>query len=443
MDWIDGGGDSYSHFLLARDAAIHPENFLHHWGKPFFTLLAFPFAQLGIKGVEVFNALCYLLGAYSAFSIAQNLKYKHAWAASLFTLFAPIVYITAFSALTEPLASFIIILGVLLYTQKRFVLGSILLSFIIMVRTEAFVFFPVWAAFLFWVRAYKAIPFLAIGFVVYSLAGWQFYDDILWVITKQPYPDTTDIYGTGDFWHFADSYLSITHKVPGFALLFGILFMLVSTIKNKFKHWTFEVKVEWMILASSGVFFFAHSYAWWSENAASAGLLRVMAVIIPLIAVIGVKGLNWFLVSNKRNVQMAIAVFMVFISIKLVYRTWQMHHLPVATHPDIACFNNLTYPINEAYKQGQRIAYYHPYVGVRFGVDFRNTRQALYFFESGRHRLAEMQSGDLLIWDNQFWVVEGRTAKEDLDLSGYEKVDSAIHPRSETRNAEVEVWRKL
>src|SRR6185312_15488826 len=48
-------GDSVFHFLFAKYAFVCPENFVNHWAKPVFVLLASPFAQFGFIGIKIFN----------------------------------------------------------------------------------------------------------------------------------------------------------------------------------------------------------------------------------------------------------------------------------------------------------------------------------------------------------------------------------------------------
>lgn len=439
MEWISGGGDSYSHYQMAKHAYKYPENLLHHWGKPMFTLLASPFAQFGLKGVEFYNLTCYLLAAWFAYKTAKVLNYPLPWWAVIMVMFTPQVFETSFSSLTEPTAAVILMSSTFLFATRRFVWGAVVASFLLMVRTETFIFFPLWALFLAWEKQWKAIPFLASGFVIYSLAGWSYYNDILWVINEIPYSDASDVYGTGSLMHFADSYEHITGKAVGIMLLLGVLAFVFQVVKNRFIKWSFNQKLELLILAMAFGFFAAHSYAWW-VGSASAGLLRVMAVIIPLMAVLANKAIDWPWVRYRH---ILLWCFVLFVSGKTIYRTWQKVYLPIQLHPEIVAYNELTYPIKEEVKNGATAVYFHPYVHVKFDVDFRDTNQAIYGFEHGLHRMKFLQSGDLIIYDNVFWPREGHTPIESLDLSDFDKVDHVKKPLSDGKNySEVQVWRK-
>lgn len=66
----------------------------------------------------------------------------------------------------------------------------------------------------------------------------------------------------------------------------------IKWIKLKSQEWTLNSEMELFILLIIAGYFSAHSIVWWLGIGGSLGLLRVMVLIIPLIAIIGVLGLN-------------------------------------------------------------------------------------------------------------------------------------------------------
>jgi hypothetical protein len=78
---VNGETDSITHYQIARHAFKYPQLFFDHWGKPLFTLLSAPFAQLGYIGSVVFNLLCGLWSSWFAYLISKRLGYPNAWAA--------------------------------------------------------------------------------------------------------------------------------------------------------------------------------------------------------------------------------------------------------------------------------------------------------------------------------------------------------------------------
>src|ERR1700739_1524212 len=76
-----GSGDGPLHYLIGRYSWRHPRLLLDMWGKPFFTLLSSPFAQLGLRGMFLFHALCAAAVSFFTYKIAKKLSLKYAWTA--------------------------------------------------------------------------------------------------------------------------------------------------------------------------------------------------------------------------------------------------------------------------------------------------------------------------------------------------------------------------
>jgi len=78
-DGVAGGGDTYTHFFMSKYAGDHPELFLNQWGKPVFTTLFFPIAQLGFKAVLGFNLMLMFAQAGILFKIAKKINLQQNW----------------------------------------------------------------------------------------------------------------------------------------------------------------------------------------------------------------------------------------------------------------------------------------------------------------------------------------------------------------------------
>ncbi|NNK80780.1 MAG: hypothetical protein HKO93_04710, partial [Flavobacteriales bacterium] len=76
-------GDGIAHYQIARFSWSHPELFLHHWGKPLFTLLSSPFAQIGFNGMITFNLICAALTGYYLLKLSKSFSIERAWVALL------------------------------------------------------------------------------------------------------------------------------------------------------------------------------------------------------------------------------------------------------------------------------------------------------------------------------------------------------------------------
>jgi hypothetical protein len=148
---VFGGADTYQHFLINKESVTNPSLFLHHWGKPVFVLLSSPFAQFGMFGLKVFNALVICIIAICCSRLIKKFNGRTYALVIPLIIGMPIVFQTVFSGLTEPLFSMFLVLSILLFANNKIKLALILISFIPMVRNEGFIFFPLFIAGLFWI----------------------------------------------------------------------------------------------------------------------------------------------------------------------------------------------------------------------------------------------------------------------------------------------------
>ena len=119
-------GDSVVHYFFARYAFQNPMLFLDHWAKPFFTLLASPFAQFGFSGMKLFNGLAGLLSAWLAYCIARKLDLKFAWLAIIFVLFSPLhILLNFFQDIRNLFSGLMLIASVYLVVIQTACTGSI------------------------------------------------------------------------------------------------------------------------------------------------------------------------------------------------------------------------------------------------------------------------------------------------------------------------------
>lgn len=438
MNWTSGGGDTYTHFLFAKYAFQHPENFVNHWGKPFFTLLAAPFAQLGLKGVEAMNIGCGILSGIFAALTARSLGYKFHFLAVVFTVFAPVMYNGIFSSLTEPIAALVLISGVYFYSIKRFDLGSLIFSFLILCRTEIFIFYPLFVLFLWWSKSLKSAPYLAVGFVLYSFLGWPFYDDLFWIITKQPYNPSSSAYGSGDFWHYADSYDQVIHQLLSLLLLISLIRFPFDLFLKR-KQITDTLKLELLVLSLIVSFFFAHSFVWWLGAGASAGLVRVMMVIVPLISLFALKALQWDRIFEKKWVQALVSIACIAIMVGVAEHKY---NFPVNEDLEIRTIRKLDKAALDKERAGNDLFYYHPFAAIQLDVNPKDTFEKRFYFNGEFKSISDVKKGDIYLWDSHFAVNEGGVSLALIDTLGFQLIQEH-ETILEEYSFQVKAFRKL
>ena len=438
MNWTSGGGDTYTHFLFAKYAFQQPENFVNHWGKPFFTLFAAPFSQLGLKGVEAMNIGCGILSGVFAALTAKSLGYKFHFLAVVFTVFAPVMYNGIFSSLTEPVAALVLIAGVYFYSIKNFKLGSIIFSFLILCRTEIFIFYPLFIFFLWGSKSLKSAPYLALGFVLYSFIGWPFYEDLFWIITKQPYADASAKYGSGGFWHYAESYDQVIHQLLSVLLLISLIRFPFDVISKR-KQITDALKLELLVLSLIVSFFFAHSFVWWMGAGASAGLVRVMMVIIPLIALFSLKALQWEKVFGNKWVQ---GVFSVAAIAVMVAVAEHKYDFPINEDLEILTIRKIDKEALDKERAGNNLFYYHPFAAIQLDANPKDTFEKRFYFNGEFKSISDVKKGDIYLWDSHFAASEGNVSLALIDALGFQLIQEH-ETRLEEYSFQVKAFRKL
>jgi hypothetical protein len=403
------GGDSYAHYLIARYAFAHPTNFLDHWGKPLFTLLAAPFAYFGFHGIMVFNILVCMLSSYLTLLVARKLGYANGVLTIAFTSFAPIFILLMFSGLTEAFFALMLIATAYFYITNKFLLTAVLISFIPFVRSEGMMFVIWFMVLLIIKRQYKALPFVFSGVLFYSLLGGLIKGDYLWLIHDNPYGLKSDIYGHGSLFEYVNSVPATFGYLMFYLALLGFLAIIISFLVSFFRKkaiansWFNEFFV---IGCSAFGYFVFHSVVWWKGWLSVLGDPRFMAAIVPLMAILALKGFNVLVIPIKR--QWVIWSLMVVISGVMVFKGLDRHRLPVKLIMEERTINSVMDWVKENHYDQHQLIYNNVVIPVLLDKDpFDQTRM--------RNNLEDSQCpekgvapGTVMIWDGHFSAQEGQ-----------------------------------
>ena len=424
-------GDSVMHYFFARYAFQNPMLYFDHWAKPFFTLLASPFAQFGFSGMKLFNGLAGLLSAWFAYSIAKKLDLKPAWLAIVFVLFAPAYFVKLFSGYTEPLFGLMLIASVYFVLMQKPVPAAIVMSFLPFVRSEGLILIMVFALYFVIRKNYKAIILLATGHIVYSFAGLLAGKNFLWVFTDIPY-QVISPYGKGNFSHFPTQLLLIL-GVPVFALsLVGLSLIILNSFTKKVKlTGGFRTEVILLILGSFLAYFAFHIVSWGFGLFGSMGLNRVLTAMVPLLAVISLIGFSFLSDMVKmRNFPLQIIVTAVIVGYVVVFPflgnpasiNWEKE---LRRSPEMIVMHNIATDLNKTYP-GKFLYYSNPYLSYALNINpFDPSKHATLSYWHAENKL---QPNSLIIWDN--W---SRVENENTDsLSLYQNPELRFIKRYET-----------
>lgn len=295
-------GDSIQHYLVAKGSWIKPELFLDLWGKPVYTFIMSPFAQIGYYAVQIFNTVLTAIGIYFTILCFRKNGYINTWILIPFSIFANINFVCINTGLTEPMFGFWLAMGAYLFFNEKYFWGSLFISFIPFVRAEGYIMLPLFGLILLWRKQWKRIPLLLFGYAFLSVIGFFQYKDLFWIRNKNPYNgDNLNEYGRGTLTFFIEKFDYVLGYPLGILVVFGLavgIAWIYRNIKSNALQKKYDMEV-WLLLCAPFILYFAaHSYFWWKGGYDSYGLVRVFAGVAISGASIAFVGLNNILLSR-------------------------------------------------------------------------------------------------------------------------------------------------
>jgi hypothetical protein len=443
---VNGGADTFVHYQMSRYSWIHHELLLNQWGKPVFTVLFSPIAQLGLQAVVWTNLALIFLEAFLVLKIANQLQLKRSWIAPLLFLTCPVVFDNAVSALTEIICALFLILFIHWSLKGKFWIGALVLSFMPFARSEGFVILGIAAMFFFFTRRWKYIPLLLAGSLIMNTIGYWHTGFPLWIFDSNPYVHT-DItsYGSGSFFHF------FMWSIPVFGI--GFFFLLKYTwnialgVQNRITvDWKKSVAsvdsdafvlrhqvLFWIVLGSFWGYFMAHTMLWWLGMWASLGLLRVMFVIAAPMVVLVLIEVNKFIDAKPKLGKWKSIHVLIFLlcgtaigSNTLILGAFGA---PVEYGIEESVLDNMhQWMLAENIKTEGRVFAGHAYVTVLLNIDPNDY--------SKNHQLRDFmfaQSGDLIVWDGHYGPNEEQTPIDEIEADSTLVFLKEFRPKKEYR----------
>lgn len=371
LDGSYGGGDGIRHYLVSKWSWLHPDLLLYHWGKPFFTLVTSVFSQFGLIGIKLFNAAIGAISSFLCYKISRRLGSSHPLATLVLASFSPVYVLCINSGLTEPMFVFMLIWVTYLFLEEKYLLSTVLLSFLPFVRSEGNLMFPLFALALILCKKWKLIPFLAFGTVAYSIIGYFHYHDIFWIQTKNPYNGSNfDIYGKGELFHFVKAYKLILGLPLTILFIAGAIYMIVRIFRSKFEFAHNRILAVEILLIYGPFFtyFIAHSIFWWKGLFGSLGLERSIAGVLPLAGIIGGRGLEWILkpIGFNKLIQKSIVYL---ILLWLVIYPFYTKYLPFELNEEEKLVKQAAEWYSGSEYKNEKVFYLYPYFMHKLNLD--------------------------------------------------------------------------
>lgn len=330
-----GGQDSWNHFLYARWAYQNPNLLLDQWGKPFFTLVALPFAPFGLNGVYLLNFISTLGAAWLCYLTARKLGLRNPWLLIFLFGWQPIVFANVHSSLTEPSNALVLIFICYLFVSHKFIAATFIASFLPLIRSEGLILLISIVPYLLVRGQLKLLPLLISGTLIFALFSAYISGEITYFFYHNPYIHH-ELHGrfdpgSGSFLHYVHEQRQITGILISILMMVSVVLIALYLKQRISRKTPSEVSqyVLWLFFPLFGSFFLAHSYIWYTGTMGSHGLLRVFVVVAPISAILAHYALDRIMSLNIRKLNqglkfglMAIMFFLAFPGANFPY-PWQ------------------------------------------------------------------------------------------------------------------------
>ncbi len=387
--------DGLMHYMLAKYAHIHPENFLDPWAKTGYTTVAWPFAQFGLKGAMFMNILCAGTSMWLVYKISKHLQIKHAWIAFIVLSLSTYYFKLMFSGLTEHVFSLVLITVIYLLLKNKWLIGTLILSSLPFFRQEGYIIMAALIPFYLYKRKFRFIPLLSSAFILVGLIGGIYYHNMMWIVRSNPY-GYSQSYGSGPWWAFCIKLYYNIGLVNLLFLILGIITLFVTLLSSRFKKGATEFLLVFFPFFS---FFIAHSLFWYLGIFHSMGLQRVLNCVTPLMAIIAAFGVSKILSGISEKFRTPVMAIM---TIPLVIYPFLPGQSNVNPKKDFALteyerrmrdaceFINIHYEHSLIYAE-------HPLIPYFLDIDPFDTRKMRRIFQID---LSKVQAGDIILWEN-------------------------------------------
>ena len=200
--------------------------------------------------------------------------------------------------------------GFYLWLSDKKIAATLLFSFMPWIRTEGFVIIVPFLVFLVIDRKYKLIPLLLSATVLFNCLGWWQTGKPFWFISENPYflvETEAERFapGPGSILYYIKANKSIFGNIVFYAsLVFGLGISFLYVIKRQLRF----AFLFWVVMGIFAAYYFAHSFIMWKGMMGTHGMLRVMMVIVPCLAIIFSIGVSYLLKKLSPSLKPIFAV---------------------------------------------------------------------------------------------------------------------------------------
>jgi hypothetical protein len=416
---IEGGLDSWEHFLISKFSIKYPDLFLNQWNKPIFTIFTCLPTQLGINGLIVFNIICLMSAAWLLDMTMKHIGFKNSWVIQIFVIFTPILFLNTVSGLTEPLTILFVAVFIYLYFHDYTKSSLVVSGFLPLVRTEGFVLLGAILILVLMDKKWKQLPYLFIGALMMNGIGFAITGKPFWIISENPYLQFEFKKGFdpghGSFGHFFNLSKPIFGLPITVLILFSNLYFIYAKIAKINIHRIFVFS-----LYSFWLYFLAHATIYYFGILGSHGLIRPMMVLAPFSAIMIYIFIDKIFRAFHHKKRQIVFFFFSFVTVWAAYDTTgfpKPYRYNQVTIPEDITQRNIIlagqWLIDNNIKD-RTIIHQSPYFDCYFDKDPYD-KYSSYRIWSIDQANDWSEYGSIVIWDSYFALREGNLKLEWLE----------------------------
>ncbi|MBI1835893.1 MAG: hypothetical protein HYR91_01370 [Flavobacteriia bacterium] len=409
-------GDGIMHYFLSNASWENPTLFLHHWGKPLFILLSSPFSQFGFGGIVGFNILVFFLSVLVAWKIAAKLEVNK-WFQLLFPLILVNIQdfsLTVLGGLTEPLFNFFFLISFWFLMTKQWTFLAIIVSFLPFLRSEGQLPIVLVLMMLLYLKQFKSLPFLILGFIIYALIGYFVNGDFWWYFTKSPYSMNNGIYNQGQWNHYLMSYKNYLGNIGLFIFIGAFIYLAIQSLK---KHWlNLEFTLLFYVYGTFVGIVVLHSYFWATGQNASLGLTRITTQAMPAFILLNL----YFLSKSKFGTYSYLQPMFGILAVIIAFSSVFTKHFPSKANPFEIQLLRAASDLKSSAKTYTHIFYHHPLFCFAFGDNpFKKNQTCVFYYceDLEKEIDTQMKNEDLIVRDSQFGPQEQHLTLKKINAS--------------------------
>ena len=331
-----GDGDAIMHYLNAHDSLWQPAKLMGSWARVGSKIYLLIPAQFGVLAARWAAAVVSILCAWQTIRLADDLKMENAVLAAPFLIFQPFVFSLAGDTMTELPFALGVIIAIRLWMKGRYAASCWVMGYLPTVRPEGFFLCAMWGAMVIWERNPKLILVLGWGTAVWMIGCWVWWGDPTYCFRAGwSWPaDSLRVYGRGSFFAHVNRWPIYCGPVLFVLFLAGVwkaggtrgaahtplnswdrglgvvgigLIILEMLLPSSWREGVLPwlalglvVAMAWRVRREKfavGIWVFLliftlHTVLWWRGWFGSCGLMRILACVGPITAIVCLKGWN-------------------------------------------------------------------------------------------------------------------------------------------------------